>query len=180
MICQRGVRFPAPTAPGLKMRPMQRPAARGRGFLPRSRPSTADRSLIRSSGAAHLAVAARRLCGGQIPATLPVGRSVSRRRATTRSHPLADPLLPSGGADPPRQLRPALVCLRRDPLLLCEANRPAFGSLCRGSADPPRQVWLTTRCAGNPLAAAGPTRSGHMASLHLRSAEPPRLSASPR
>ena len=32
MICQRGVRFPAPTAPGLKMRPMQRPAAGGGAF----------------------------------------------------------------------------------------------------------------------------------------------------
>lgn len=32
MICQRGVRLPAPTAPGLKMRPMQRPAAGGGAF----------------------------------------------------------------------------------------------------------------------------------------------------
>jgi len=32
MICQRGVRLPAPTAPGLKMRPTQRPAAGGGAF----------------------------------------------------------------------------------------------------------------------------------------------------
>ena len=33
MICQRGVRLPAPTAPGLKMRPTQRPAAGGGAFI---------------------------------------------------------------------------------------------------------------------------------------------------
>ena len=74
-----------------------------------------------------------------------------------------DPLASAGrsaftlrGSDPPRQLRPALVCPWHDPLLLCEASSSAFGSLRFGSADPLRHVWLTTRCAGNPLAAAGP------------------------
>lgn len=33
MICQRGVRLPAPTAPGLKMRPTQRPAAGGGAII---------------------------------------------------------------------------------------------------------------------------------------------------
>jgi hypothetical protein len=51
MICQRGVRLPAPTAPGLKMRPTQG-RGRGRGISLRSRPTLADRSLILPPGAA--------------------------------------------------------------------------------------------------------------------------------
>lgn len=136
---------------------------RGRGISNAGRPFRSPRTVgllpfsIRRSPPWLRPAPTRRLCGGQIPVTMPVGRSIyARRRAQTRSHPLADPLLPSGGSDPPRQLRLALVCLRRDPLLLCEANRPAFGSLRCCSADPLRHVWLTMRCAGNPLAAAGP------------------------
>ena len=41
MICQRGVRLPAPTAPGLMMRPTQRPAAGGGAFSKASSPPAA-------------------------------------------------------------------------------------------------------------------------------------------
>ena len=157
MICRRGVRFPAPThRPRLKDAAQAKASGPGAGLFPRSRPAIADRSLFPPPGATHLAVAARRLCGEQIPATLPVG---AIRFAPSRNDPLASAgrsAFTLRGSDPPRQLRLALVCLRRDPLLLCEANRPAFGSLRCGSADPLRHVWPTTRCAGNPLAAAGP------------------------
>ena len=53
----------------------------------------------------------------------------------------------------------AAAPLRREPLWLCEAIRSACGSLRWGSADPLRHVWLTTRCAGDPLAAAGSEES---------------------
>lgn len=138
------------------MRPMQRPAAGGGAFCPRSRPATADRSLIQPSGAARLAVAARRLCGGQILATLPVGRSVSRRRATTRSHPLADPLLPSGGPIRPASYGRLSYACGAIRFGSARQSAPPLALFASGSADPLRQVWLTTRCAGDPLAAAGP------------------------
>lgn len=115
------------------MRPMQRPATGGGAFSTRSRPATADRSLVQPSGAAHLAVASRRLCGGQIPATMPVGRSVSRRRATTRSHPLADPLLPSGGP-----IRPASYGR-----LSCACGAIRYGSARR--AAPPLALFAVAQ-----------------------------------
>ena len=76
---------------------------RGRGISGTGRPFRSPRTggllpfSIRRSPPRLQPAPSRRLCGGQIPVTCPVGRSVSRRRATTRSHPLADPLLPSGG-----------------------------------------------------------------------------------
>lgn len=93
--------------------------------------------------------------------------------APSRNEPLASAgrsAFALRGSEPPRQLRPALVCLRRDPLWLCEAIRPAFGSLRRGLADPLRHVWLTTRCAGHPLAAAGPI---HRRAIGQKRSRPP-------
>ena len=125
----------------------------------RSRPALADRSLIQPSGAARLYG-----CGASPMRRADPGHHAGGANCFAPSR--NDPLASAGrsaftlrGSEPPRQLRPALVCLRRDPLLLCEANRPAFGSLRRGSADPLRHVWLTTCCAGQPLAAAGPEES---------------------
>ena len=179
MICRRGVRFPAPThRPRLKDAAQAKASGPGAGLFP---------TLAAGAGRPLACPDIRRLCG--------CGASPMRRAdpghhaggairfAPSRNDPLASAgrsAFTLRGSEPPRQLRPALVCLRRDPLLLCEANHPAFGSLRRGSADLLRHVWLTTRGAGNPLAAAGPNCLGQMASLHLRSADPPRLSASPR
>jgi len=127
MICRRGVRFPAPThRPRLKNAAQAKASGPGAGHLhtlaagagrPLACPTIWRRSPI--------SVAARRLCGGQIPATLPVGRSVSRRRATTRSHPLDDPLLPSGGP-----IRPASYGR-----LSCACGAIRFGS-ARRTAPP--------------------------------------------
>lgn len=138
---------------------------RGRGISNAGRPFRSPRTVgllpfsIRRSPPWLRPAPTRRLCGGQIQVTLPVGRSALHPCAPSR----ADPLASAGrsaftlrGSDPLRQLRPALVCPWHDPLLLCEAIRSAFGSLRLGSADPLRNVWLTLRCAGNPLAAAGP------------------------
>lgn len=77
---------------------------RGRGISNAGRPFRSPRTVgllpfsIRRSPPWLRPAPTRRLCGGQIPVTVPVGRSIyARRRAQTRSHPLADPLLPSGG-----------------------------------------------------------------------------------
>ena len=161
MICRRGVRFPAPThRPRLKDAAQAKASGPGAGLFPAlaagaGRPLAYPASRHRSPGGCGASPMRRadhgHLAGGAI------------RFAPSRNEPLASAgrsAFTFRGSDPPRQLRPALVCLRRDPLLLCEANRPAFGSLRRGSADPLRHVWLTTRCAGNPLATAGP-EGGH-------------------
>ena len=142
------------------MRPKQRPAAGG-GAFPDARGRRGPTARLSS----HPAPLTFTGCGAS-----PMRRADPSHLAGGANHlctpSRADPLASAGrsaftlrGSEPPRQLRPALVCLRRDPLLLCEANRPAFGSLRRGSADPLRHVWLTTCCAGQPLAAAGPEES---------------------
>lgn len=157
MICRRGVRFPAPThRPRLKNAAHAKASGPGAGLFPAlaagdSRPLACPAIWRRSPGGCG-ASPMRRADPGH-----PAGGAI--RFAPTRNDPLASagrPAFTHRGSDPPRQLRPALVCLRRDLLWLCEANRPAFGSLRCGSADPLRHVWLTTRCAGHLLAAAGP------------------------
>ena len=156
MICRRGVRFPAPThRPRLKNAAHAKASGPGAGLFP-ARPAPADRSLI-----LHSRRRSPDGCGAP-----PMQRADPGHHAGGAIHfapSRNDPLASAGrsaftlrGSDPPRQLRPALVCPWHDPLLLCEASSSAFGSLRFGSADPLRHVWLTTRCAGNPLAAAGP------------------------
>jgi len=142
MICQRGVRLPAPTAPGLKMRPTQRPAAGGGAFpcargrrWPTARLFCLPAPLTwRLRRIAYAAGRSRPPCRWGDPF-----RAVAQRPARIRWPIRFCP----PGSDQPRQLRPALVCLRCNPLLLCEAIRPAVS----GSR---------LRCAGDPLAAAGP------------------------
>ena len=105
---------------------------RGRGIFNAGRPFRSPRTVgllpfsIRRSPPWLRPAPTRRLCGGQIPATVPVGRSIyARRRAQTRSHPLADPLLPSGGP-----IRPASYGR-----LSCACGAIRFGS-ARQSAPP--------------------------------------------
>ena len=123
MICRRGVGFPAPSAPGLKMRPKQRPAAGGGAFACARGRRWPTARLSNHPAPLACTVAARHLCGGQIPATMPVGQTVSRRRATIRSHPLADPLLPSGGPNRPASYgRLSCAC---GAIRFCSARRTA-------------------------------------------------------
>ena len=107
----------------------------------------------------------------------PWRRSVSRRRATIRSHPLADPLLPSGGS-----IRPASygrLSFARGTICFCSARRTAPPLALFALAQPILSAMFGSQCAALAIRSLPLARSLAPASLAPLWALSPRPKAPP-
>ena len=108
---------------------------------------------------------------------MPVGRSVSRRRATTRSHPLADPLLPSGGPIRPASYgRLSCAC---GAIRFCSARRTAPPLALFAVAQPILSAMFGSQCAALAIRSLPLARSMAPAPRAPWWALPPRPEAPP-